>query len=334
MYGCPKPVSLDEALRRTPGGGRTEKIAVVQETEVDEVVDSDAIRWERTNEEIATVQEEDEAIVQVLYWAGTADEKSDMPSLGTKRIPKEQAIQYGPEALAYWSRCDKLNIWGGILHKKWFQRDGSKPTLLTVVPAAGRKQILGQFVSMETRGGQLATEKMLAKIRRQYWWPTMRTDVERKVYWCLSQASQSASGKRKRAAVQASFDPEIRFTTVAVDILGPVTMATSSRAKHVLVLTDLFTMYATAVPLVSTDASDVAQAIMEHWILKFGTPNALRTDQGKVFGSKLIKAMYRLLGIGVTVTLPYEPEGREQTGQYNDKMKKVISKYRAENPKT
>ena len=34
----------------------------------------------------------------------------------------------------------------------------------------------------------------------------MRTDVERKVQWCLRQAAQSASGKRKRAAVQAPID--------------------------------------------------------------------------------------------------------------------------------
>ena len=140
MYECPKPVSLDEALRRARGGGRTERVAVVPE--VDEVVDSDAIRWERTNEEIATMQEEDEAIARVFYWAGIADEMSDIPSLGTKLIPKEQAIEYGPEALAYWSRWDELSIRGGILYKKWFQRDGSKPTLLTVVPAAGRKEIL------------------------------------------------------------------------------------------------------------------------------------------------------------------------------------------------
>ena len=46
MYGCPKPVSLDEALRRPRGGGRTERVAVVAETETDEVVDSDAIRWD------------------------------------------------------------------------------------------------------------------------------------------------------------------------------------------------------------------------------------------------------------------------------------------------
>ena len=66
---CPKPVSLDEALRRARGGDRTVRVAVVPETEVDEVVDSDAIRWEQTNEEIATMQEEDEAIAQVFYWA-------------------------------------------------------------------------------------------------------------------------------------------------------------------------------------------------------------------------------------------------------------------------
>ena len=121
---------------------------------------------------------------------------------------------------------------------------------------------------------------------------------------------------------------------MAVDILGPVTMATQTKAKHILVMMDMFTMYAIAVPLVSTEASDVAQIIVEHWVLKFGTPNALRTDQGKVFGSKLIKEMCRLLGIDITATLPYKPEGKELTGPYNDKMAKVILKYCAENPRT
>ena len=43
MYWCPKPVSLDEILRQNRRGGRTERVAVVQKTEVDEVDDSDAI---------------------------------------------------------------------------------------------------------------------------------------------------------------------------------------------------------------------------------------------------------------------------------------------------
>ena len=74
------------------------------------------------------MQEEDEAIAQVFYWAGTANEMSDMPSLGTKFFPKEQAIQYGPEALAYWSRWDDLIIRVGIflqdmVPERWVKAD-------------------------------------------------------------------------------------------------------------------------------------------------------------------------------------------------------------------
>ena len=93
MYGCPTPVSLEEALRRTRGGGRSEMVAVVPETEVGDEDYSDVIRWERTKEEIATMQKEDESIAQVFYWAGTAVETSNMPYLGTNLIPKGQAIQ-------------------------------------------------------------------------------------------------------------------------------------------------------------------------------------------------------------------------------------------------
>ena len=87
--------------------------------------------------------------------------------------------------------------------------------------------------------------------------------------------------KTKRAEGLAPFNLGIRFSTVAVEILGPVTKLTTTRAKHVLVLTDLFTMYTIAVPLVSTDFADVAREIVENWLLKFGATNVLHTDQGK-----------------------------------------------------
>ena len=55
---CPKPVSLDEVLRPPRGGGRTERVAVVPETEVDEVVDSDAIRWDERQNLLASSRSE------------------------------------------------------------------------------------------------------------------------------------------------------------------------------------------------------------------------------------------------------------------------------------
>ena len=112
---------------------------------------------------------------------------------GKNLIPKEQAIQYGPEALAYWSRWNELSIrgGGGVLYKKWFPRDDLRPVLQTIVPATGRKEILNQLHSSQISGGHFAVEKTLARIRQRFWWPTMRTDVEKKIQWCLICAARS-----------------------------------------------------------------------------------------------------------------------------------------------
>ena len=85
-----------------------------------------------------------------------------------------------------------------------------------------------------------------------------------------------------------TFEVGIRSHTIAADIMGPVTRAKATGAKYVLSLTDYFTKYVVTVPLVQTEAKDVAKAIVENWILQFGVPDVLHTDQGKNFGSELV----------------------------------------------
>ena len=327
---CPELVSLEEALRRVKAP-EVETVATLNEEGTD--TNEEAMTWERTPSEISRLQKEDDAISQVFYWVELEGDKCDMPSLGTNLIPKEQAIQYGPEALAYWSRWNELSIRDGILYKKWFPKDDLHPILQTVVPASGRKEILVQLHSSQISGGHFAVEKTLSRIRQRFWWPTMRTDVEKKIQWCLTCAARSTGGK-KRVAGLVPFKVGIRFSTVAADILGPVTTAAKSRAKHILVMTDLFTKFAVAVPLVSTDSAEVAREIVENWVLKFGAPNVLHTDQGKNFGSNLILEMCRLLGIDKSRTSPYHPQGNGQVERHNRVIADIISKYCADNPKT
>ena len=99
-------------------------------------------------------------------------------------------------------------------------------------------------------------------------------------------------------------------------------------------MTYLFTKYAIAVPLVSTDSAEVAREIVENWVLKFGAPNILHTDQGKNFGNNLILEMCRLLGIDKSRTSPYHPQGNGQVERHNRVIADVISKYCADNPRT
>ena len=99
--GCHKAISLEEALRRCRPMSVPETVASVNETGENEVDDSESIRWKLTPAGIANMQKGDEAIAHFFYLAGRCAETIDMPSLGTNIIPKEQAIQYGLEVLAY-----------------------------------------------------------------------------------------------------------------------------------------------------------------------------------------------------------------------------------------
>ena len=87
--------------------------------------DSESTQWKRTLDGVAQKQKEDEAIAQVIFWAVTCDETIDMPSLGTNFIPKEQAIQYGPKTLAYWSRWDEWKTLQEGVSARWLQANYS-----------------------------------------------------------------------------------------------------------------------------------------------------------------------------------------------------------------
>ena len=202
---CPEPISLDEALQEA-GQHRVETVAMVS-NETDGEEEMETITWERTPSEISALQKEDEAIAQVFYWASLESETGDLPSLGTHLVPKDQAIQYGPEALACWSRWNELSIRGGVLYKKWFPKDDSRPILQAMFPAAGRREILNQLHSSQTSGGHFAAEKTLARIRQRFWWPTMRTDVEKKVQWCRLTCAARSIGGKNRVAGLIPFDP-------------------------------------------------------------------------------------------------------------------------------
>ena len=87
---------------RRVGRPQTDIVAMLSDGDVPE--DDEEVSWEWTPLEISSLQKEDESIARVFYWAEPDGESGDMPSLGTNLIPKEQAIQYEPEVLAYRSR--------------------------------------------------------------------------------------------------------------------------------------------------------------------------------------------------------------------------------------
>lgn len=82
-----------------------------------------------------------------------------------------------------------------------------------------------------------------------------------------------------------------------------------SNTKEVLVITDHFTKYAVALPTPNQRARTVAKYLWDHFIVHYGFPERLLSDQGPDFESHTIRELCELAGIKKVHTTPYHPRG-------------------------
>ena len=236
-----------------------------------------------------------------------------------------------PEAVELWTKREELAMSNGVLFKRWKPSNRVNEVWQAVVPKSMHQEILYQLHDAPTSGGHFAVEKTLARIRQRFWWLFMRSNVERHIENCDSCAARSTAGKTPRAELQSTqvFNS---FKVISADILGPVTLASKSQAKYILVISDLYTKYVVTVPLRDTTAATVANAIVEEWIMRYGAPDVLHTDRGTNFNSDLMQDICRLFMIDKTRTTPYHPQGNRQVERFNRVIADTISKYCAEKP--
>lgn len=82
-----------------------------------------------------------------------------------------------------------------------------------------------------------------------------------------------------------------------------------SNTKDILVITDHFTKYAVAVPTRNQKAQTVARCLWENFLVHYGFPERLHSDQGPDFKSRLIKELCHTVDTRKVRTTPYHPRG-------------------------
>ena len=120
------------------------------------------------------------------------------------------------------------------------------------------------------------------------------------------------------------------FRSMAADILGPVTLAKKSRARFILVMSDLLTKYALTVALHDLTAATVANTIIHDWIMKSGAPDVTHTDHGSNFKTELMQDFCRIVMVEKRKTTPYQSPGYGQVERLNRVIADTLSKYCAE----
>jgi len=159
---------------------------------------------------------------------------------------------------------------------------------------------------------KLATERFV--------WPSIKKDCRRWTKGCL----ECQRNKITRHVITPPMNfrpPTQRFEHIHTDI---VTMPYSEGYRYCLTIIDRFSRWPEAIPLANIEAPTVAKALYNGWIVRFGTPLRITTDQGTQFESRLFKELNILLGATHLHTTAYHPQANGMIERIHRQLKTAI----------
>lgn len=97
-----------------------------------------------------------------------------------------------------------------------------------------------------------------------------------------------------------------------------------------MVITDHFTRYAQAFPTTNQTAKTTAKVFFEKFIVHYGFPSRIHSDQGANFESTLISELCQLAGVIKSRTTPYHAMGNGLCERFNQSLLKMLGTFEEE----
>lgn len=192
-----------------------------------------------------------------------------------------------------------------------------------VVPKALQTYIMDRYHSCLIMG-HLGIVKTYSRIKLKYYWPNMHEDTIKFIARCNECMQRKSPIKRKHDMGHVTVTR--RFERVAMDILDVTNLSVNGN-RYILLIVDYFTKYAVACSLKNKNAISVADALMEAWILKFGFPLSVHSDQGGEFDNKLMEKLATCGGFAKTRTTPYHPQSDGMVERLNRTLLAMLSMF-------
>ncbi|KAK2879333.1 hypothetical protein Q8A73_005096 [Channa argus] len=238
--------------------------------------------------ELAKLQRADpeiSAVIKLIEAGESKSTSSKQEPIGLRLMLKEMS---------------RFELKNGLLYRKRQCNDQLMYQL--VLPQVLRQSVL---TSLHDEMGHMGMERTLELARLRFYWPKLASDVELKVKGCARCVKRKS--QPEKAAPLVSIHTSRPMELVCMDFLS--LEPDSHNTKDILVITDHFTKYAVAIPTKDQKATTVARCLWEQFLVHYGFPERLHSDQGRDFESQIIKELCSLVGIRKIRTSPYHPRG-------------------------
>ena len=206
----------------------------------------------------------------------------------------------------------------GLLCRYW--PDKRHPVTQMVIPEEFVPIIL-QLVHDSPVAGHPGKDRTLAATRVNYYWPTMRVDIDRHVEMCRP-CAQNKGVVPKPAPILEYPPPSKKWEVVGIDLLQlPLSRQGS---KYLLVCVDHFSRYVVLAPLKDKTAGAVAHALISNLFLVHGTPRVLLSDNGTEFRNALLTEICSQYNISQSFITAHHPASNGLVERANRKILEVL----------
>ena len=159
-------------------------------------------------------------------------------------------------------------------------------------------------------------------VTRSYWWPGMGRFIKRYVEGCAVCQQNKVITHPLRVPLEPldhAKDPR-PFAQISIDLV--VKLPKSDGFDSVLTIVDQgLSKMALFIPCnESIDALGIAQLLSKHVYARYGMYDAVISDRGPQFASKVTKELYGLLGIERKLSTAYHPQTDGQTERLNQEL--------------
>lgn len=299
---CYRPGSVNQnadALSRLPVEACSQLVDAEHPQRSHHETNAEAPGVENEGEDWTGIQEQDPDLRRIRQWKqeGRLEQHLDPQLLtpGGRRLLRE------------WER---LHLQDGILTRQSKDPATGQRLSPVVVPVREQRKV---WTAYHQTFGHARGQRMVEVLRGRIFWSGLTGDSRRWEKEC-HQCVVGRPGQQEKASLHPVVS-HYPFEILAMDYLSLGRVSDSH--PNILVITDVFSRYAFAVPTRDQSALTTAKALWKNVIQVFGCPERIHSDQGGAFESELMQELCQLYGCGKSRTTPYHPQGNGSCERFN-----------------